>query len=160
MLQLIHVTVWTFRECWNILKDRHWTGSEHTDHFASGVRMGIGAYNLVRQLSLCRAYVCTLTFVENWCMWQYSIEGWGSLSRPRVSNEPQWDIHCLSAAWSHYLHSPLWALYYYQYHIFLITSKLCCRRIHAKSRHCNNYYAYNDFEIWKRRFIIYCVHLL
>ncbi|OXA36869.1 Tetratricopeptide repeat protein 39B [Folsomia candida] len=36
-----------YRECWNILRYRNWDGSLHKDHFESGVRMGVGAYNLL-----------------------------------------------------------------------------------------------------------------
>jgi len=38
-----------FRECWNILKNKNWADCKHKPHFESGVRMGVGAYNLVHK---------------------------------------------------------------------------------------------------------------
>ncbi|CAG7828623.1 unnamed protein product [Allacma fusca] len=36
-----------YKECWHILKHRNWGDSKHKSHFESGVRMGVGAYNLM-----------------------------------------------------------------------------------------------------------------
>lgn len=36
-----------FRECANILHHRDWSDEAHKTHFESGVRMGIGTFNLV-----------------------------------------------------------------------------------------------------------------
>lgn len=35
------------RECWYILEGRDWSQDEDKMHFESGVRMGVGAFNLV-----------------------------------------------------------------------------------------------------------------
>jgi hypothetical protein len=34
----------------NILNQRNWNGENHKVHFESGVRMGIGAFNLVSMI--------------------------------------------------------------------------------------------------------------
>jgi hypothetical protein len=41
----------------NILNQRNWNGENHKVHFESGVRMGIGAFNLVSMIvtSFCKA---------------------------------------------------------------------------------------------------------
>lgn len=36
-----------FRECANILHNKDWSDEAHKTHFESGVRMGIGTFNLV-----------------------------------------------------------------------------------------------------------------
>ncbi|CAL8082014.1 unnamed protein product [Orchesella dallaii] len=36
-----------YKECWNILKNKNWEDCKHKPHFESGVRMGVGAYNLL-----------------------------------------------------------------------------------------------------------------
>lgn len=40
----------SYKECAEILKNRDWTKDPHKDHFESGVRMGIGAFNLMISL--------------------------------------------------------------------------------------------------------------
>ncbi|XP_068082309.1 tetratricopeptide repeat protein 39B isoform X2 [Anabrus simplex] len=40
----------SYKECGNILNSRHWTNEKHKVHFESGVRMGIGAFNLMISL--------------------------------------------------------------------------------------------------------------
>uniref|UniRef100_A0A1B6HRS6 Tetratricopeptide repeat protein 39B n=1 Tax=Homalodisca liturata TaxID=320908 RepID=A0A1B6HRS6_9HEMI len=40
----------SYKECANILHQRHWTDETHKVHFESGVRMGIGAFNLMISL--------------------------------------------------------------------------------------------------------------
>ncbi|XP_046620385.1 tetratricopeptide repeat protein 39B-like [Neodiprion virginianus] len=40
----------SFKECQTILKTRKWTNDNHRIHFESGVRMGIGAFNLMISL--------------------------------------------------------------------------------------------------------------
>ncbi|XP_054281033.1 tetratricopeptide repeat protein 39B-like isoform X2 [Macrosteles quadrilineatus] len=40
----------SYKECANILHQRHWTDEAHKVHFESGVRMGIGAFNLMISL--------------------------------------------------------------------------------------------------------------
>jgi len=46
----LNSTLFLNRECWQILKYRKWDdcGNDYKSHFESGVRMGVGAYNLVR----------------------------------------------------------------------------------------------------------------
>lgn len=39
--------LYDFRECANILHHRDWSDEAHKTHFESGVRMGIGTFNLV-----------------------------------------------------------------------------------------------------------------
>ena len=36
-----------FRECWNILQYRNWDGDIHKSDFESGVRVGVGTFNLM-----------------------------------------------------------------------------------------------------------------
>lgn len=40
----------SYKECMNILNQRNWDGENHKVHFESGVRMGIGAFNLMISL--------------------------------------------------------------------------------------------------------------
>ena len=44
--------VFVFRECWNILNQRDWESSPHKIHFESGVRLGVGSFNLVISFGL------------------------------------------------------------------------------------------------------------
>ncbi|XP_076044556.1 tetratricopeptide repeat protein 39B-like [Oratosquilla oratoria] len=37
----------SYKECWNILESRDWRGDPDKIHFESGVRMGVGAFNLM-----------------------------------------------------------------------------------------------------------------
>lgn len=39
--------VFNYRECNKILENRNWEKDVHKVHFESGVRMGVGAFNLV-----------------------------------------------------------------------------------------------------------------
>ena len=39
-----------YRECWNILQHRNWDGDVHKNDFESGVRVGVGAFNLMISL--------------------------------------------------------------------------------------------------------------
>ena len=39
-----------FRECWNILQYRNWDGDLHKNDFESGVRVGVGTFNLMISL--------------------------------------------------------------------------------------------------------------
>ena len=45
-------TALVYRECWNILIQRDWENSPHKVHFESGVRLGVGSFNLVTCLGL------------------------------------------------------------------------------------------------------------
>ena len=36
-----------FSECWNILQYRNWDGDIHKSEFESGVRFGVGTFNLM-----------------------------------------------------------------------------------------------------------------
>ena len=38
------------RECWNILQHRNWEGDIHKNDFESGVRVGVGTFNLMISL--------------------------------------------------------------------------------------------------------------
>ena len=38
------------RECWTILKQRNWTDASNKEDFESGVRMGVGSFNLMISL--------------------------------------------------------------------------------------------------------------
>lgn len=49
--QITNYLVILCRECWNILRQKNWADCKHKPHFESGVRMGVGAYNLVRTLT-------------------------------------------------------------------------------------------------------------
>ncbi len=40
----------SFRECWSILQNRNWSQSEYKSDFESGVRMGVGTFNLMISL--------------------------------------------------------------------------------------------------------------
>ena len=42
--------IWFFRECWNILQYRNWDGDLHKNDFESGVRVGVGTFNLMISL--------------------------------------------------------------------------------------------------------------
>lgn len=44
LLLLFH---FVFRECWQILNNRSFAGDRHRVHFECGVRLGVGAFNLV-----------------------------------------------------------------------------------------------------------------
>ena len=38
------------RECWSILQEKQWNNDQHRKDFESGVRMGVGAFNLLISL--------------------------------------------------------------------------------------------------------------
>jgi len=40
----------SFRECWSILQEKQWNNDQHRKDFESGVRMGVGAFNLLISL--------------------------------------------------------------------------------------------------------------
>ena len=42
--------LFNFRECWNILQYRNWDDDRHKKDFESGVRVGVGAFNLMISL--------------------------------------------------------------------------------------------------------------
>lgn len=42
----------TYRECMHILETRRWTNELRKKHFESGVRMGVGTFNLVKKMLL------------------------------------------------------------------------------------------------------------
>lgn len=50
------MTVILFRECMTILNNRKWGNDIHKVHFESGVRMGIGAFNLVYAFIMIREH--------------------------------------------------------------------------------------------------------
>lgn len=40
----------SFRECWSVLQQRNWENSEYKNDFESGVRLGVGTFNLMISL--------------------------------------------------------------------------------------------------------------
>ena len=42
--------IFFFRECWSILQEKQWNNDQHRKDFESGVRMGVGAFNLLISL--------------------------------------------------------------------------------------------------------------
>ena len=50
LIQIDNQFFYIFRECWNILQHRTWEDDVHKNDFESGVRFGVGTFNLMISL--------------------------------------------------------------------------------------------------------------
>ena len=53
----LYFKIYIYRECWLILQERQWSNDQHRRDFESGVRLGVGSFNLLISLLPCKYFI-------------------------------------------------------------------------------------------------------